>query len=260
MPAFIHSLRFRLLIASLAIEVLVLALLLGNSLRLIDERLSSQKDKYQSKLEMAYQVAIATPLANRDYASLHEMLDGWRSSEDIEYLVLVDSAGKRIVSTGWPEQQALPAAGKDLRGLPLLHNHFPIDVYGQQYGQLHYGLSLQFLEAARRDLIMQGIGIAAFGILLTTLILFGIGYWLTRHLATLASASTRIAAGDYRIELPTRDPGEIGQLSRNFARMAAAIETRIDELATLLAKNERSQAELDLYRQHLEELVASRTA
>jgi hypothetical protein len=49
-------------------------------------------------------------------------------------------------------------------------------------------------------------------------------------------------------------------LSRNFARMAAAIETRIDELATLLAKNELSQAELDLYRQHLEELVASRTA
>ena len=260
MPAFTRSLRFRLLIASLVIEILVLAVLLGNSLRLIDERLAIQKERYQGKLEQAYQVAIATPLANRDYASLYEMLDGWRSSEDIEYLVLVDSAGKRIVSIGWPEQQTLPAPGKDSRGLPLQHSHFPIEVYGQQYGQLHYGLSLQFLEAARRDLMIQGIGIAAFGVLLTALILFGIGYWLTRHLATLASASTRIAAGDYRIELPTRDPGEIGQLSRNFAHMAAAIETRIQELAALLAKNERSQAELERYRQHLEELVVSRTA
>jgi two-component system sensor histidine kinase/response regulator len=259
MPTFTRSLRFRLLITSLVIEILVIVLLLGNSLRLIDERLSSQKDKYQSKLEMAYQVAIATPLANRDYASLHEMLDGWRSSEDIEYLVLVDSTGKRIVSIGWPEQQALPPPGKDLRGLPLLHSSFPIDVYGQQYGHLHYGLSLQFLEAARRDLLIQGAGIAVVGVLLTALILFGIGYWLTRHLTALASASTRIAAGDYRIELPTRDPGEIGQLSRNFAHMAAAIETRIEELADLLAENQRSQAELERYRQHLEELVASRT-
>ncbi len=260
MPAFTRSLRFRLLIASLAIEVLVLAVLLGNSLRLIDERLTIQKDRYQSKLEQAYQVAIVTPLANRDYASLFEMLDGWRSSEDIKYLVLVDSTGKRIVSIGWPEQQALPTPGRDPSGIPLLHSNFPVDVYGQQYGQLHYGLSLEFLIAARRDLMLQGIGIAALGVLLTTLILFSLGYWLTRHLTTLAQASTRIAAGDYRIELPTRDAGEIGQLSRNFASMAVAIETRIAELASLLAKNEQSQAELEQYRQHLEELVASRTA
>ncbi len=259
-PAFARSLRFRLLIASLAIEILVLVLLLGNSLRLIDDHLSEQTERHQAAIERAYMVAIAVPLVSRDYASLYDILAGWQKPGEIEYLVLSDTDGKRLTSIGWPDQEALPVPGKDTRGAPLLHSSFPVDLYGQHYGQLHYGLSLKFLEEARRDLLLQGAGIALLGVFLTGLVLFAIGYWLTRHLATLASASTRIAAGDYRVELPTADHGEIGQLSQNFARMAAAIEARIEELAALLVKHERSQAELEVYRQHLEELVASRTA
>jgi signal transduction histidine kinase/CheY-like chemotaxis protein len=259
LPAFAGSLRLRLLIASLAIEILLVVLLLGNSLRLIDQQLSEQTERHQSAIQRAYKVAISIPLADRDYASLHDILENWQAPGEIEYLVLSDLQGKRLANIAWPDNKPLPAPGK-AADAPLLHSNFPIEVYGQHYGYLHYGLSLKFLETARHELLIQGILIALLGVFLTGLVLFAIGYWLTRHLATLASASTRIAAGDYQVALPTEEAGEIGQLSRNFARMASAIESRVEELATLLAEHRHSQAELETYRLHLEELVTSRTA
>ncbi len=259
LPAFTESLRFRLLIASLAIEILVLMLLLGNSLRLIDHQLEEQTYRHQSAIQRAYKIAISIPLADRDYASLHDILESWQEPGEIEYLVLSDVQNKRLASIGWPNNEALPAPGQ-ASDAPILHSVFPIEVYGQHYGYLHYGLSLKFLEAARNELLIQGILIALLGVLLTGFVLFAISYWLTRHLSTLANASTRIADGDYQVALPTEEPGEIGQLSRNFASMANAIKLRVGELASLLAEYRSSQTELETYRLHLEELVVSRTA
>lgn len=259
MPDFAQSLRFRLLLLSLLVEIAVLVVLLGNSLRLIDDNLAGQVAKHQADIAKAYNLALAIPMASRDYVSIHEMLETWLSPGDIEYLVLTDLAGERLVSAGWPDWEALPAAGKDAQQ-PLMHGNFPVEVFGQYYGRLYYGFSLAFLEQARRDLLYQGAGIALLGVLLTGLILFVIGYWLTRNLAALTKASRRIADGDYQVELPITERGEIGELSQNFSRMASAIEARVDELAAALLKQERSQVELDIYRHHLEELVEQRTA
>lgn len=259
MPAFAQSLRFRLLLLSLLVEIAVLVVLLGNSLRLIDDHLATQVARHQTEIGRAYNLALAIPMASRDYVSIHEMLESWQSSGDIEYLVLTDVAGERLVNAGWPDWEALPKVGKDPR-MEVMHGSFPVEVYGQRYGYLHYGFSLGFLEQARRDLLYQGAGIAVLGVLLTGLILFAIGYWLTRNLASLTKASRRIADGDYRLELPTSERGEIGELSQNFARMAKAIEARVEELAAALLKQERSQVELDIYRHHLEEQVELRTA
>ena len=90
LPAFTGSLRFRLLIASLAIEIMVLMLLLGNSLRLIDHHLENQAYRHQTAIQRAYKIAISIPLADRDYASLHDILESWQEPGEIEYLVLSD--------------------------------------------------------------------------------------------------------------------------------------------------------------------------
>lgn len=259
MPDFTHSLRFRLLLLSLLVEIAVLVVLLGNSLRLIDDNLAAQVAKHQTHIAKAYNLALAIPMASRDYVSIHEMLENWQSSPDIDYLVLTDLAGERLAAAGLPDWEDLPPEGKDAEK-PLMHGSFPVEVYSQQYGRLYYGFSLGFLDQARRDLLYQGVGIALLGVLLTGLILFAIGYWLTRNLETLTKASRRVADGDYRVELPVAERGEIGELSQNFSRMAAAIEARVDELAAALLKQERSQVELDIYRHHLEELVEKRTA
>lgn len=106
-PAFTRSLRFRFLLASLLVEILVLAILTGNSLRLIDERLEVQTQRHQATIQQAYGVALAVPLAERDYASLRDILDGWQQNDDIEYLVLTDPQGHRLASSHWPDRKSV---------------------------------------------------------------------------------------------------------------------------------------------------------
>ena len=235
-------LGFRLIIASLSVLLLAFALLLGNSLRLIDHHLVEQTEQRLKATEQAYHSAISGPLITQDYASLRDVLDGWLQAEDIRYIVVLSPDGRRLASAGWPEAAAIPPPSREVVGGTIHHAAFPIAVAGQQLGSLHYGLSLAFFETARHDLLIQGIIISALAAVASALVLSAIGYWLTRRLSLLAEASTRIAAGDYRTALPPGRTDEIGKLTGNFEQMASAIESRIAELAAHL---NRQKAILD---------------
>ena len=241
-PGFANSLRFKLLAASLASFIVVFSVLVANGLRLIDSHLVAQNEKRIAAIELAYRSALTAPLAARDYATLRDILDGWRQSDDVAYLVVTDLAGHRLASSGWPEDAPLPEASRPPAG--LLPISFPISLYGQSYGQLHYGLSLQFLEQARHDLLSQGVLIGLGGLLVTTLILFAVAHWLTRRLTLLTAASNSIAAGHYDAPLPAAGRDEIGQLTLNFRAMSEAIATRIEELANHLVKERAVQEAL----------------
>ena len=236
LPAFAHSLRFKLLVATVLVEITVMSVLVGNSLRLIDEHLIRHAERRITAIELAYKTAVALPLAARDYATLRDILDGWRQADDVDYLVVADPEGKILAASAWPEGRPLPPPSRDFREQSVLHVAFPVDVLGQQYGTVHYGLSLKFLEQARHDLMMQGALIALAGLLSSFLVLLGIAFWLTRHLVGLARASSDIAAGHYRTPLPAASPDEIGLLTRNFGQMARAVEERVVELDAHLSR------------------------
>jgi len=235
-PGFVHGLRFRLFIASLLIEGVMMVVLVGNSLRLIDAHLLRQTERRVTAIELAYKTAVALPLAARDYASLRDVLDGWLQAQDITYLAVTDPEGKLLASSGWTQGQALPTPSQDLRAVDVAHVRFAVDVLGQQYGQVHYGLSMDFLRQARHDLLVQGALIAAAELLLSFLVLYAVGYWLTRHLAYLTEASGHIAAGSYQTRLHYASRDEVGQLTQNFNRMAEAVQSRVSELADALAR------------------------
>lgn len=234
--AFTRSLRFRLLAASLVIELVMLLILVGNSLRLIDQHLIRQTESRVTAIELAYKTALVLPLAARDYATLRDVLDGWRQAGDIVYLVVTDPERHILAASGWPAGSPPPPPSADFKTGQTLHVAFPVAIMGQDYGWVHYGLSLAFLDEARHDLMIQGALIAFAELLLSSLMLFGVGYWLTRHLAFLTEASSNIAAGNYQPRLVATTDDEVGQLTRNFQRMAEAVESRINELAELVSR------------------------
>lgn len=236
LPGFFHSLRFRLLAASLIIELIMLVILVSNSLRLIDQHLIHQTESRLTAIELAYKTAVTLPLAARDYATLRDILDGWRQAGDISYIVVTDPTGNILASSGWSQGKALPAASKDIKGSEILHVAFPVDLLGQHYGRVHYGLSLNFLASARHDLLMQSAFIGFIALILSLVMLLGVVYWLTRHLTFLAKASSDIAAGNFKTTLPSVDNDEVGQLTSNFQRMAEAVESRINDLANHLSR------------------------
>ncbi len=229
LPGFFRSLRFRLLFASLLIQLVFISLIIGNSLRLVDAHLHQHVDEHIQSAQSLYQTALAAPLANRDYATAHEILASLQRDSDLDYLMLVTPDGQRLAGTAWKTEQPLPQAGRDPVNPELMHVILPIELYGQHYADLHYGISLRFIAHTRHDLIVQSAVISFGGILLSLLALGLSGYWLTRHLGTLAATSQRIAAGDYQLPLPQHGPSEIVTLSHNFMQMSQAIAQRITD-------------------------------
>ncbi|MET0089059.1 MAG: EAL domain-containing protein [Candidatus Thiodiazotropha sp.] len=222
-----HSLRGKLLLASILVEVVMLGLLVGNSVRLIQAHMERLTESRIQAMELAYKTAVAVPLASRDYATLRDILDGWRKAEDIRYLVVTDNAGRILAAAGWDNNAALPETGRSSTGGDLTHVRFKVDYLGQDYGWVQYGLSTDYITRAKHELFTQGFLIAFTEVSLTVILLSMIGYWLTRHLRALIEASGRIANGDYQARLSLTSRDEIAQLADRFNLMADAVQNRI---------------------------------
>lgn len=242
---FTQSFRFRLLIASLLIEGIMLAMLVGNSIRLINEHLIQQTEHHIQETELAYKTAVSVPLASRDYATLRDILDGWRQASDVLYLVVTDPDNHVLAASGWSDSHPLPAASSGIGDDRNLHIVIPVDYLGQTYGHIHYGTQLDFLARARNDLFIQGTFIALLEVLLSLILLSTIGYWLTRRLVLLEEASERIAHGEYSTQVHIPGSDEISHLAQNFNLMADAVAGRIQAL-------EETQAALHLAKEAAE--------
>ncbi len=233
MPSFLnwqHSIRSKLLLASILVEVIMLGLLVGNSVRLIQTSMEQLTESRIQAIELAYKTAITAPMASRDYATLRDILDGWRKAEDVLYLAVVDNAGRFLAVSGWDHTKPLPPPGHDKQGLEVTHVRFSVDYLGQEYGWIQYGLSTKYTHQAKHALFTQGVLIALTEVSLTVFLLLMIGYWLTRHLTALMDASGRVANGDYETRLELKGKDEIAKLGERFNLMADAIQNQIQAL------------------------------
>ncbi len=225
----------------------MLTLLVMNSVRLSQDSLIAQAQVRYTELNTLFNAALAAPLVQRDYATLHEILAESVHQEGIVYAVLVDRAGHIVASAGWEKSRALPGIA------PLIFADVPANQFdantkimlaGQHYGTLHYGVSTAFLTDARAHLLRQSMMIAGLEIFFSTLLLAGLGFWLTRHLAKLTRASNAFAQGQLDIRLPVVSDDEVGSLTRAFNAMANAIAAQIGALKTSTARLHEEQARL----------------
>jgi diguanylate cyclase (GGDEF)-like protein/PAS domain S-box-containing protein len=232
---FATGLRGRLVMASLVVEVAMMAALIGNNLRLIDENLQAQAERRIAAIELAYKTAVSVPMITRDYATLRDVIDGLRQGTDINYIVVTDTSGVVLAASGLPADQSVPSPDAPSQG-DMRPVRFGVDVMGQTYGHVHYGLNMAFLKEARSALLAQGTAIAGLALVISAVLLYAVGFWLTRHLTNLANASDHISQGNYGVKLPYTSSDEVGQLTQNFNRMAEAVQARVSELADHLTR------------------------
>jgi diguanylate cyclase (GGDEF)-like protein/PAS domain S-box-containing protein len=225
-----HSLRVRLLLVSLLVEAIVLALLVGNSVRLIQQNLLEQAELRMQAVELAYKTAVAVPLAARDYSTLRDIIAGWQHADGVPYIAVTDPAGKVLSSVGWDAARPLPAPTSLRDGGDVIHVVFDVVYAGTRYGQVHYGLSTAFLGNARTVLFEQNIVIALLGLAATFLLLLATGTWLMRDFAALAIASEKISEGQFDVRVSLRGDDEVAAVARSFNAMAEAVETRLAEI------------------------------
>lgn len=251
-----RSLRLKLILASVIVEVLVFTALVANGMRLIENKLLEQAQLRIVELTPVLNAALVGPLAELDYGTLQGILDDTRRENSINYLVLYSNHGPMLASSGWDMRNQLPPLDTEIEPEnPESESRFDtqmdIKLNGQKYGVLRFGMSTEFLALANAQLLRQSVMIGAAGIALSIALLTGLGYWLTRHLGRLTQASERVTAGDFSITLPIESQDEIGGLTSAFNLMAEVIRKRIDELQhaeeehrVLLVQTQQEQARL----------------
>ena len=230
-----RSLRVRLVLASVVVEVVLLSLLVYNSHRLMHAELSAQAEGRLEELRPLLNAALAAPLAARDLATLQEILSESRNEHGIAYLVLHDHRGNVLAAQGWERAEAVPEPDASLAAshhdeTARYDTRIPITLAGQRYGTLHIGVSTARQREAETRLLRQSLLIAAAEVTLTVVLLTSIGLWLTRHLHTLTDAARRMAAGDLDQQVPAGGEDEIAELGRSFNLMAQAVR---DHVATI---------------------------
>lgn len=74
---------------------------------------------------------------------------------------------------------------------------------------------------------------AVYGVIIGvgSLLIFGLSMILTKSVKQLTDATKKIADGNYKERVADRSLDEVGQLARNFNRMASAVEEKVKELS-----------------------------
>jgi two-component system, sensor histidine kinase and response regulator len=242
-----RTIRGRLLLLAIGVELLMLTVMVANSLRLLHGAMTDQARWQAEQMSPVLIAALTAPLAQRDYATVQAVIDESRSAGGVDYIAVVDRSGQRVASSGWKVNQLLPVSTRDI---PLFNSSLasrfdverPIVQMGQRLGSLHFGLSLARIISARHLLLTQGVAIAGVELVLSSVILIIMGLWLTRHLTSLTQASLEVAGGHLTPRKVPEGEDDIGRLGAAFNTMSRVIAERVQELTQ--AKEEAEAANL----------------
>ena len=222
----LRSLRFKLVLASVVIEAVMLSLLVWNSTRITGDALNNI---FQNRVEAfvpLMNVSLAEPLTQRDYATLDERLRHIVQLESLVYVEVRDEFGSIAASHGKiPENAPFDTSFE-------VHDHvydqrFDITLAGRVIGDARYGVNVSLLEATVANLRNQSVLMASAVIVLTVLLLATLGTLLTRHLRTLAQASRAIGDGDYGMRVRVAGRDEVADTATAFNTMAEFLERDI---------------------------------
>lgn len=230
-----RSVRGRLLMLALAVETLMLTLLVGSSVSLLRDRMGEQAQKNAERLVPILKAALAAPLAQYDYATVQAVLDESAAVSSIDYLAVLDIHDNLVAQTGWPANVPLPPADPTFsldqdEVRPRYDVAAPIDLSGQRFGTLRFGLDISPIVAARGRLLTQGVSIAAGELLLSAALLALLGWLITRQLSALMRASEEVAAGNATPAPVPEGNDDLGQLGAAFNRMSHSVAERIAQL------------------------------
>ena len=230
-----RTVRGRLLMAALLVEMVMLALLVGNSLRLLHDAMGDQAREQADQIAPVLSAALVAPLAQYDYATVQAVLDESHAIHGIEYLAVTDASGEVVATSGWPAGKALPPVtgefNLDAANTPPRYDMaLPIRQSGQTLGKLQFGLDLTRILVARKQLVTQGVLIALSELLLSAGLLTLLGLLITRQLSVLTTASLRVAQGQLTMQPVPEGQDDVGRLGAAFNVMSRAIAERVEQL------------------------------
>ncbi len=227
-----RSLRFKLALTSIVVEIVMLAFLISNSASIATQALEDQTRYRVQEIIPLLNASLATPLVERDYATLDEIISQVVRKDGIEYLRISDEEQHTVAEVGEkPQAHSSTKGAQGFSDISLYQNlDVPITLIGNPVGKLNLSIDTSFLQLTINTLQREGMLIAGGEVAITFVLLALVGVLLTRNLATLANAARTMTGGDLgvRVEIKTRD--EIGATARAFNAMASRLEASYNSL------------------------------
>ena len=244
-----RTVRGRLVLAALLVELVMLAILVGNSLRLLHEAMGEQAREQAEQIAPVLSAALVAPLAQYDYATVQAILNESQAIRGIDYLAVTDAVGAIVATSGWPVGKPLPPVDArfsldDDDNPPRYDLALPIKLAGQSLGTLQFGLDLKRILIARGNLLTQGVLIAIAELLLSAGLLTLLGLLITRQLSLLTAASLNVAQGQLTPAPVPEGLDDVGRLGAAFNVMSRAIAERVEQLTRANEETARIAASL----------------
>lgn len=245
------SLKYRIAVVILSLEVVVMVLALGTTLKK-----NTESNREQWAVTERVQLNLLSDLSRialftAEYDELQPYIEQAVADPHTKHILLVDRNDRVVVSS------MVDDIGKVRPQLIDTDEHFwrtqEITNASGRIGMLAINFSHSELLAANRSAMDLGITIAASGIIFISVVSVMIGHLLTRRLRVVTTTAQRFASGDLSAKANLPGSDEVAQLGQAFDVMAANIEKHI---VTLQA----TEAELRQSRGNLERRVVERTA
>ncbi|VAW58039.1 hypothetical protein MNBD_GAMMA11-2485 [hydrothermal vent metagenome] len=245
----LQSLRCRLIVSVVVIEVIMLSILVWNNISIIQTTHADRlRDTGESMIQQIantsgnYMVAV-------DYASLEDYLKSVFNYKELLYIVVLDRDKNVVISMGeafgkkHPKIDHYPSQADD----GVFDIEKDIQLASLPMGKILMGFSLSIMQGAIDKSRNRGITIALIEIILTVLATVVIGLGLTRRLSVLSAAAAQVEVGNYAINVPTEADDEVGRTAAAFNRMVAEVSSRTQQFE----EEQRRSRELLLENQRL---------
>ena len=245
------SLKYRIAMVILSLEVVVMVLALGTTLKRYTESNREQwavAERVQlNLLSDLSRIALLTA----EYDELQPYIEQAVADPHTQRVLLVDRNDRVVVSSMVNDIGTSRPVLKDTD--ERFWRTQDITNASGRIGMLAINFSHSDLLAANRNAMDLGVTIAASGIIFISIVSVMIGHLLTRRLSAVTITAQKFAAGDLSAKANLSGSDEVAQLGQAFDAMAASIEKHIADLRA-------TEAELRHSRDDLDRRVVERTA
>ncbi|MEQ9110570.1 MAG: ATP-binding protein [Rhodospirillaceae bacterium] len=221
------SFRLKTILGIAAIEIILLAGLIISGLFYLRNSTEAELLKRGQVTAQLFATMISDAVLSLDLATLDSLVQQTLSNDGIVYVRVRDASGLVLSEAG--DDKALAAhflANEDLKSTKdddRLDIAYPVKAAETLFGVVEIGLATNQTKAIYADAQRWMFTIAATEILLVAVFGLVLGNFLTKQLALIRRAASRVASGDFGYQVEVRGRDEIAQTASSFNQMSRSL-------------------------------------